>query len=152
MSTWTTPTVADFKAYFARDFNFATTGDLPQQADIDHYIVDADITRAINEALINFNEGLFGANSAMVFMYLVAYQLVVNLQNSSKGISSQAKFPISSNSVGGVSVSYQIPDRYSKDAFLQQYTKNGYGMKYLELSLPYIVGNMSTAQAETSYR
>ena len=139
-------TVSDFKSYFARDFNFAPADD---QGNIDQYIVDADITKAITESVLNFNDGLFN-DPATIFMYLVAYTLVVNLQNSSKGISSQAKFPISSNSVGGVSISFAIPDRYAKDAFIQQYTKNGYGMKYLELVLPYLVAVATTGFRRTS--
>jgi hypothetical protein len=141
-------TIADFQAYFARDFNFAPAND---DNNIDDYIVSADITKAITEAQLNFNECLF-ADPTIPFIYLAAYTLVVNLQNSTRGLSSQAKFPISSNSVGGVSISFQIPERYSKDAFLQQYTKNGYGMKYLELVLPYLVGVASAAYAETSFR
>jgi len=146
---WTVPSVSDFKAYFVRDFNFAPADD---QTNVNTYVVDADVTRAINEAQINFNDGLFGDNATMIFMYLVAYTLVVNIQNSAKGISSQAKFPISSNSVGGVSVTFQVPERYAKDAFIQQYTKNGYGMKYLEMVLPFLVGVTSAAYRETSSR
>ena len=142
------PSVADFQAYFARDFNFAPAND---DSNIDKYVVSADITKAITEAQVNFNETLF-SDPTVPFMYLTAYVLVVNIQNSARGLSSQAKFPISSNSVGGVSVSFQIPDRYAKDAFLQQYTKNGYGMKYLELVLPYLVGVASAAYRETSFR
>ena len=139
-------TISEFKSYFARDFNFAPADD---QGNIDQYIVDADITKAITESVLNFNDGLFN-DSATIFMYLVAYTLVVNLQNSAKGISSQAKFPISSNNVGGVSISFAIPERYAKDAFIQQYTKNGYGMKYLELTLPYLVAVATTGFRRTS--
>jgi hypothetical protein len=141
------PSVSDFKTYFVRDFNFAPEND----QNVDKYIVDADIIRAITESQASFNETLFGDNATIIFMYLVAYTLVVNIQNSSKGISSQAKFPISSNSVGDVSITFQIPDRYQKDALLQQYTKNGYGMKYLELALPYLVGVTSSACRTTGY-
>ena len=139
-------TISEFKSYFARDFNFAPADD---QGNIDQYIVDADITKAITESVLNFNDGLFN-DPATIFMYLVAYTLVVNLQNSAKGISSQAKFPISSNNVGGVSISFAIPERYAKDAFVQQYTKNGYGMKYLELVLPYLVAVATTGFRRTS--
>jgi len=139
-------TISEFKSYFARDFNFAPADD---QGNIDQYIVDADITKAITESVLNFNDGLFN-DPATVFMYLVAYTLVVNLQNSAKGISSQAKFPISSNNVGGVSISFAIPERYAKDAFIQSYTKNGYGMKYLELVLPYLVAVATTGFRRTS--
>ena len=137
------PTTSDFKTYFTRDFNFGS--DMTT-------VMDVDISKAIAEGQINFNSGLFGENAESIFYYLAAYVLVVNLQNSAKGISSQAKFPISSNSVGSVSVTFQVPERYSKDAFIQQYTKNGYGMKYLELVLPYLVGVASAAYRETSYR
>ena len=141
-------TISEFKSYFARDFNFAPAND---QGNINEYIVDADVSRAIAEAQINFNDTLFESTTlGQIFMYLVAYTLVTNLQNSAKGISSQAKFPISSNNVGGVSITFALPDRYAKDAFLQQYTKNGYGMKYLELVLPYLVAVATTGFRRTS--
>ena len=143
---WTPPSNADFRSYFARDFNFAPTGD-PNNLD---YITDTDITKAIAEGVANFNHCLFGSNALVIFMYLAAHMLVCNLQNSSKGISSQSKFPISSTSVGGVSVTYQIPDRYMKDAYIQQFAKTGYGMKYLEFALPYTVGVTSAAPRMTS--
>jgi hypothetical protein len=140
--------VSDFKAFFARDFNYAPTED---QTNVDEYIVDADITRAIAEAQVNFNESLFDTvNVGLIFAYLVAFHLVANLQNSAKGISSQSKFPISSTSVGGVSISFQIPDRYAKDPIIQQYTQNGYGKKYVEFALPYLVAVASTGFRRTS--
>jgi hypothetical protein len=141
------PTVSDFKTYFTRDFNFAPITDA---GNLD-YVIDADITRAITEAQLNFNEDLF-SDVNTVFMYLAAFHLVANFQNSAKGISSQSKFPISSSSVGGVSISFQIPDRYAKDAMIQQYCQNGYGKKYIEFCLPVLVGVTSAAYRETGYR
>ena len=142
------PQVSDFKAYFVRDFNYAPSDD---QNNLNTYVVDADVQRAINEANINFNQDLFDTSSiGMIFMYLAAYTLIENIQNSSQGISSQVQFPITSNSVGGVAINFQIPERYMKDAFLQQYTKNGYGYKYLELVLPYLVGVASAGLRRTS--
>ena len=140
------PSVSDVKSYFARDFNFAPADD---QTNIDTYVVDADITRAITEASIHFNDTLF-EDPGTVFMYLVAFHLVSNLQNSAKGLSSQSKFPISSGNVGGVSFSYAIPERYAKDAFIQSYTANGYGMKYLSFALPCLVAVASTGFRRTS--
>ena len=113
--------------------------------------MDADITRAITEASLSFNDGLFPSDLIpVIFIYLVAFHLVSNLQNSSKGISSQSKFPISSESVGGVSISFQIPDRYAKDAMIQQYTQNGYGKRYIEFALPYLVAVATTGFRRTS--
>src|SRR3990167_7543882 len=96
--SWSPPSVSDFKNFFERDFNFAPLSD-PNNLD---FITNADITRAINESQINFNISLFGNDSQVtnVFMYLAAFHLVGNIQNSTKGISSQTKFPISSTSVG----------------------------------------------------
>ena len=139
--------IDDFKTYFARDFNFAPATDQSNQ----DYVLDADITRAITEASLSFNDGLFPSDLIpVIFIYLVAFHLVSNLQNSSKGISSQSKFPISSESVGGVSISFQIPDRYAKDAMIQQYVINGYGVKYIQLALPYLVAVASTGFRRTS--
>ena len=141
------PSVDDFKTFFARDFNFAPADDASNQ----DYVLDADISRAITEASINFNDGLFDSTIiGTIFAYLVAFHLVANLQNSAKGISSQSKFPISSESVGGVSIAFQIPDRYAKDAMIQQYTQNGYGKKYIEFALPYLVAVASTGIRRTS--
>jgi hypothetical protein len=147
---WTAPSASDFKTFFARDFNFAPASD----ATNDDFVMDSDLTRAIAEAEMNFNSSLYGDDDkvTIVFMYLAAFHLVVNLQNSSKGISSQSKFPVSSNSVGGVSISFAIPERYTKDAFLNQYTQNGYGMKYLSMALPHAVGVAAAAYRETSFR
>lgn len=139
--SWTAPTASDFKGFFARDFNFAQASD-PNNLD---FVIDADINRAINEAQINFNSALFGSDAQVtnVFMYYAAFCLVRNIQMSTKGLASQSKFPISSNSVGGVSISFAIPDAYTKDPFLSSLTSNGYGMRYLELLLPYLSGNIT---------
>ena len=146
---WTAPTIAEFKAFFARDFNFAPSTD-PNNLD---YVIDADITKAIAEGEINFNSSSYGTNAQItnVFMYLAAFYLVFNLQNSMKGITSQSKFPINSNSVGSVSISFQIPERYAKDPVLSMYTQNGYGMKYLSLVLPFLSGNVDLIEGTTTY-
>ena len=159
-ATWTVPTYAQFQALFWRDFNYAPTGDPNNQA----YVCVQDINQAISDAQQNFNPGIFGigqnlvnpnpnglANATNVFLYLVAFYLVVNLQNSAKGISSQTNFPISSKSAGGVAVSYSIPERYLKSPIMSQYTQNGYGMKYLSLVLPYTVGNISIIPGTTTF-
>ncbi len=145
---WTPPTVSDFKEYFFRDFQYAPAGDPDNQ----NYIIDLDITKAIGEAFANFSPGLYGTNAQVniVFMYLVAFYLVFDLQNSAKGISSQANFPINSETVGGVSIGFTIPEKYTKSAFLAQYTANGYGMKYLSLVLPFTVGNVGVAFGTTT--
>lgn len=159
-STWTPPTLAAFKYQFYRDFNYADAGD-PNNL---NFVTDRDIQQAQSNALQNFNPNLFGVgqnaatpnpngedNATNAFMYLTAFYLAFSLQNSAKGVSSQTNFPINSKSAGGVSVSYTIPDRYTKSPILSQYTQNGYGMLYLSLVLPMLVGNIRLVPGTTTY-
>jgi len=138
--SWTPPVYTDFQSFFARDFFFAQGTD---GNNLD-YVTAGDFNRALGEAQINFNSGLYGtdAQTTNAFMYLVAFCLVRNIQLSTKGLSSQSKFPISSTSVGSVSVSYQLPEAYTKDPFLSSLTVNGYGMRFLELTIPFLYGNV----------
>jgi hypothetical protein len=146
---WTAPTASDFRAFFVRDFNYAPTGD-PNNLE---FITDADIARALSDALIAFNPSLFGddGQSTTGFMYLAAFHLTMAIQNSMKGIASQFKFPVSSNSVNGVSVNFQLPERYATDPVLSIYTHNGYGMKYLSLVLPFLIGNVQVQCGTTTF-
>ena len=144
---FTVPNVSVFKAYFFRDFNFAPDEDLTDLK----FIIDADITKAYGQAFANFNDSLFDEDSAeMIFLHLSAFYLVFDLQNSSQGLSSQSKFPMSSKSVGGVSAGFTVPDRYAKDALLSIFTGNGYGMKYLSYLIPQLVGNTKVVGGATT--
>jgi len=151
--SWALPSTSDFKAYFTRDFAFGNSDEIGEP-DNENYVLDNDITKAINEASVNFNDSLYGEDAQVtaVFMYLVAFYLVLDLQNSAKGISSQCKFPINSASVGGVSVNYQIPEKYARDPYLSQFTQNGYGMKYLSLALPFLIGNIGLIEGTTTWK
>lgn len=139
---WTPPSVSDFEAFFNRDFPFAP----PNTPDL-AFVQPADVTKAINEGLINFNPCLYGslAQITNIFMYLAAYYLVENLKVSMKGVAAKANFPTASVGVGGVNEAYQIPERYLKSPILAPYTQNAYGMKYLSLVIPFLVGNVGTA-------
>lgn len=144
---FTIPTVADFKAQFVRDFPYAQTGDA---ANAD-YVMDADIALAITQANLSFNDCLFGDAAKVVFLYLAAFFLVENLKTAAKGIAAQASFILNSNSVGSVSQSFSIPDRFTSDAILSQFTRNAYGMQYLTLALPYLVGNVQVIAGTTTW-
>ena len=137
---WTPPSNQDFRAFFARDFYFA----LPTAPNYLDYITDADVTRAINEANINFNASLFGtdAQTTNVFMYLAAFYLVRDIQISTKGLASQGKFLVNSVGVGGVNESFSIPEIYAKDPFINSLAENRYGQAYLNFLLPCLAGNV----------
>lgn len=105
-----------------------------------NYTQDSDILNAMAEARINFNESLFSVEDAkLIFLYLTAYYLTVDFANAlgqaNAGI-------ITSKSVGSVSESYGIPQWMLQDRILGAYGRNGYGLKYLSLIQPYLVGNI----------
>lgn len=117
----------------------------PVKGDVDNYLSDADIQKAIQEAKMGFNESLFDDNETedyigdrnLALMYLTAYYLVMDIKNSTAGLSSNgyASF-VSSKSVGGVSESYGVPTWVSSDPMLALYMDNGYGKKYVSMLLP----------------
>ena len=139
--SWTPPTVSQFKSYFFRDFPYLPTNTVDNPND---YVQPQDIQNAINLALVNFNSSLFGsaAQITTVFMYLAAFYLVQNLKTSARGIYAQLNFPTASAGVGGVNISFQVPDKVTKSPFLFAYTGNAYGMAYLSLVLPQTIGNV----------
>ena len=117
----------------------------PVKGDVDNYLSDMDIQKAIQEAKMGFNESLFDNNETddyigdrnLAMMYLTAYYLVMDIKNSTAGLSSNgyASF-VSSKSVGGVSESYGVPSWVNSDPMLALYMDNGYGKKYVSMLLP----------------
>jgi hypothetical protein len=144
---WTAPTVSEFKAFFIRDFPYAPEA----EPDNLSYVVNNDISRAITEGQIPFNSDLFGDNATSIFMYLAAHFLAVNLQNAQKGIQGQARFPALSKSVGSVSVSNALPEKFVNNPLFSGYLKTSYGQKYLELAYPYTIGRAKLIRGATTF-
>lgn len=111
---------------------------------VNNYIQDSDIMRAFNEAVINFNVNLFtDSNSAiMVFLYLAAHYLVIDLNNAMNPLALGFMGFTQSKSVGSVSESYGIPQWMLNNQILSAYAQTGYGRKYLSLIQPYLIGNV----------
>jgi hypothetical protein len=130
------PTVAQFKAYFYRDFPYATS-----QSDLTR-VIDADITKAIAEAAFYVNEGLFSVQDdfQLAYMYLTAHYLCTDLMNAKQGLNGQYNWLVTSKSVGNVSESYQIPEFILKNPTLAMMSKTTYGAKYLSIIAPLLVG------------
>jgi hypothetical protein len=136
-----------------------TTGVLPTDVNkwavstgtIDDYIEDDDITKAFAEAQINYNQSLFGTDDQIKlgYLYLSAHYLAVDIRNSANGIAANGAFPVSSRTVGSVSESYSIPAAYTDTAIYAMYSQTGYGMKYLSMVLPQLVGNVGIAYGGT---
>lgn len=145
--SWTPPTVAEFKAKFFRDFPYAPIKD-PTNL---NYVTDADVQNAITEGQVDYNSGMFGDNATFFFLYLAAHYLVINIRNSSMGLSSQAKFALDSTSVGGVSISNNINERFASDPLFAGLLLTSYGQKYLDLVYPYTIGNVQGTCGTTTF-
>lgn len=118
-----------------------------------NYIQDTDIERAFEEAKVNFNANLFtDCNTAqMVYLYLAAHYLVIDLNNASNPLALGVMGFTQSKSVGSVSESYALPTSLLNSRTLSQYMKTGYGAKYISLISPYLIGNILCVQGRTTY-
>jgi hypothetical protein len=128
----------DFKNYFFRDFS-------------NEEIFDQDITRAFSEANTLINLALFPDDNSLKigFLYLVAHCMVLNLRAANAGIQSIGQQIITSSSVSGISESYGIPEDYLRNPILNAYAKTDYGLKYLSMIAPFMVGNISCIEGTT---
>lgn len=116
-----------------------------------NYTQDSDIINAIQEASINFNEGLFEdeCTAKMMFLYLVAFYLTVDFQNALNANGGAGL--VQSKSVGSVSESYAIPQFFLNKPQFALFAQNGYGRKYLNMLLPYLTGNIILAKGATTF-
>lgn len=109
-----------------------------------NYITDNDISRAFTEAKINFNPQLFKCCEVVnvVFCYLAAHYLVIDLNNAQNPLALGFMGFTQSKHVGSVSESYGIPQWMMNNSKLSLYAQTGYGRKYLSLIQPYLTGNI----------
>ena len=123
--------------------------------DAEDYVQDGDIDKAFIEGKLSFNESLVYSEGDCsiikhVFYYLTAHYLVMDLRTAQAGISSTGEHLISSKSAGNVSVNYVIPDAYINNPMLNFYTKTSYGLKYLNIIHPAMVGNFGVVTGATT--
>jgi hypothetical protein len=146
-----TITVDDFKELFRRAFPYLPSNYTLVSDDADNYVLDEDIEKAFSEAKIVFNQALWGNEEAIKigYLYLSAFFLVNDMRSDLGGISGQSFMPVSSRSVGNVSESYHIPQAYLEDPLLAMYTANPWGMKYLQLVMPMLRGNVVAVMGAT---
>lgn len=140
---YSNPSVADFKAFFSRDFPYGT--------DPNTSILDSDITKAFTFTNVNMNQGLFGDQGSYSIGYnlLSAHYLVMNLRSSSQGINGQFAFLEQSKSVGSVSQSFAIPQRVLDNPDWAVLMKTNYGAQFLQLVLPQLGGQVFISYGST---
>lgn len=119
----------------------------------DNYISDSNIERAFAEAKINFNPNFFTDDETviMVFCYLAAHYLVIDLNNASNPLGMGFMGFTQSKSVGSVSESYMVPTWIQNNRILGQYAQTGYGRKYISLISPYLIGNIIYTAGRTTF-
>lgn len=141
-------TVSEFKAWFYRDFPYSSdeSGESGEDG-----ITDLDLLKAFAEASMNFNPALFATeqDQKLGFLYLAAHYLVIDIQNSSQGINGKYEGIMSSKSVGSVSAGYTIPDWVMASPIYSLLSQSKYGMKYLSLIIPQLIGNISVVKGAT---
>lgn len=121
--------------------------------DVNEYLQDADIEKAIREATLAFNEELFDncEDKALAIHYLTAYYVVIDIKNATSGLSSNAYNTfVSSKSVGNVSESYGLPSWVTANPMFSLYMDNGYGKKYLSFIIPRVNGFIYLSQGATT--
>jgi hypothetical protein len=113
-------------------------------------ISDKDITNAYTEACMNFNVALFSndADIKLAYLYLAAHYLVYDL--NAGGLESTNGGLVNSRSVGNVSESYTIPEWQLNHPTYSFYTRTSYGLKYLNMILPKLIGNFNIAEGRTN--
>lgn len=113
-------------------------------ADMDDWILDLDILRAMGEATFKFNPTLFSKEKGkMIFLYLTMFFLVYDRQMASGGLNSSAGAgPVTHRTVGKMSVSYAESKLYSSYPSYEFLAGNDYGRKAFNLMLPYLRGGV----------
>lgn len=128
--------IEEFKTYFAKDFIYGNDSG---------QVSDADISRAMSEADMNFNAGMFEDENTrkMIFYYLTAFYLVFDMENASSQGGSGSSGLVSHRRVRNVEESFAVPQWALKDPLFSQFASNGYGRKYLNMIYPYLIGRVS---------
>jgi len=66
------------------------------------------------------------------------------------GLNSQPKWILDASSVGGVSISNNVNERFAADPNFSKYLTTGKGQIYLDLVYPYTVGNVQINQGQST--
>lgn len=137
-----TITATEFKTHFDRGpWTYGAT--LPD-------VRDSDIEKAITEALAVFNGDLYPTEDIckLALTYLTAHFLQSDLDSADSG--GAPRHNQTSRSVGSVSESVTIPEWMLEGEF-SMYVTTQYGIKWLQLTKPYLDGAVYAVEGGTSF-
>ncbi len=131
-------TPSDFKEFFIDDFDYLL-------------VSDCHIKRAFMESKMQFNPSLFEwpEEIRVAFFYLSAHNLVLSLRNSDTGVRSTSQLPVTRRTVGSINEEYSVPTYLLNNPILNGYQRTEYGMQYLAIIAPRIIGNVRHTQGTT---
>lgn len=126
-----------------RDFLYGT--------DPNRSILDQDIMNSYTYTNVNFNPGFFADQGSYTLGYLLlsAHYLVLNVRQSSQGLSGQFNFTQSGKGAGSVNEAFAIPQRILDNPEFAMLAKTNYGAQYLMLLLPQLSGQMFNVYGTT---
>lgn len=143
-------TVSDFKSYFDRHFPYAPV-DRPNDPE---FVRDKDIEIAFGQAQVNFNKTVFPTyeENKIAYLFLTAHYLCMDMRMAQSGLASVGQYLVSSKSVGDVSASYSIPQAYLESPLLSYLTSTEFGLKYISLIYPRMIGSFNVVLGATTIR
>lgn len=107
-------------------------------------ILDADIERAMGEAVFKFNPRLFTEEKGkIIFLYLTMFFLVYDRQMAAAGMNGNSNSgPVIHRTVGKMSVTYMESKLFKNYPSYEFLASNDYGRKAFNLMMPYLRGNI----------
>jgi hypothetical protein len=141
--------VADFQAYYDRDFVFGTQMNT---------VRTQDMQNAINRANMLFNPGLWdsAADAITAFQPLTAHCLVKaleaggGLEREGAGVKSTGSGIVLSKNAGPMSVNYALPESLINNPICSDLMTTGYGKMYLQLVVPRLLGNVRVVRSDVN--
>lgn len=115
-----------------------------EEETLDDIVLDLDIERAMGEAIFKFNPYLFPDNKyKTIFLYLTMFFLVYDKQMANSGMNgNSASGPVTSRTVGKMSVTYMQSTLYKNNPSYEFLSSNEYGKKAYNLMAPYLRGGV----------
>lgn len=113
--------------------------------DMEDWILDLDILRAMGEASFKFNKTLFTQEKGkMIFLYLTMFFLVYDRQMAANGMSGAggSAGPVIHRTVGKMSVTYMESKLFANYPSYEFLATNDYGRKAFNLMMPYLRGGV----------
>lgn len=114
--------------------------------EMDDWILDVDILRAMGEAMFKFNPFVYPKDrQQLIFLYLTMFFLVYDRQMAASGMNgNSASGPVTHRTVGKMSVTYMESKLYQKNPSYEFLSLNEYGKKAFNLMAPYLRGGVMT--------